>query len=100
MIECYQVLEPLRTPDEANALNGVDMRIEPMQLIVDEQGEINTRNTRLLTRNVCLPKKPWADHPLQPLLARKGSTQTLADTSRVFPDTRLRTALGREDVYT
>jgi hypothetical protein len=72
----------------------------PTLLITDERGEINTRNTRLLTRNMCLPKKPCADHPLQPLLPRKSSTLTLADTSRVFPDTRLRAALGREDVFT
>jgi hypothetical protein len=65
----------------------------PTLLIADERGEIKTRN-------MCLPTKPCADYPLQPLLPRKSSSQTFADASRVVPDSRFRTALGGEDVYT
>jgi hypothetical protein len=62
-------------------VDGVNVRIVPTLLIADERGEINTRNMRLLT-------KTCADYPLQPL-PRKSSTRTLADTSRVFPDSKL-----------
>jgi hypothetical protein len=61
-------------------------------MIADERGEINIRS-------ICLLTKTCAGYPLQSLLPRACSSQTLAGTSRVVPHTSFRTALGGEDVF-